>query len=82
MDVYYNKAKKRVHKIVATGNVSIENPDGNTTFSDNVIYLAEEGRIILGGDPEAAYFTDSKFAKAEPLTPAAAVSQEASNGTA
>lgn len=56
MDVYYNKVSRRVSKIVALGNVVIENPDGNKTFSDSVIYLADEGRIILGGDTEALYF--------------------------
>ncbi|MCB9800502.1 MAG: LPS export ABC transporter periplasmic protein LptC [Candidatus Omnitrophica bacterium] len=56
MDVYYNKDSRKVNKIVATGNVVIHNPDGNKTYSDNVIYLAEEGRIILGGDTEALYF--------------------------
>ncbi len=56
MDVFYNKTTRRVSKIVAVGNVVIENPEGNKTFSDNVVYLAEEGRIILGGDTEALYF--------------------------
>jgi len=56
MDVYYNKVSRKVSKIVALGNVVIENPDGNKTFSDSVIYLAEEGRIILGGDTEALYY--------------------------
>ncbi len=56
MDVYYNKTTRRVSKIVAVGNVVIENPEGNKTYSDNVVYLAEEGRIILGGDTEALYF--------------------------
>jgi LPS export ABC transporter protein LptC len=56
MDVYYNKETRRVAKIIAIGNVVIENPDGNKTYSDNVIYLAEEGRIILGGDTEALYY--------------------------
>lgn len=55
MDVYYNKISKRVSKITAAGDVAIENPDGNKTFSDSVIYLADEGRIILGGDTEALY---------------------------
>ena len=55
MDVYYNKDSRRVAKIVAVGNVIVENPDGNQTLSDNVTYLAEEGRIILGGDTEALY---------------------------
>ena len=56
MDVYYNRVSRRVSKIVAAGDVVIENPDGNKTFSDSVIYLADEGRIILGGDTEALYF--------------------------
>lgn len=56
MDVYYSKESRRVAKIVAVGNVVIENPDGNQTFSDNVVYLAEEGKIILGGNAEAVYF--------------------------
>lgn len=56
MDVYYNKVSKKVSKIVALGHVVIENPDGNQTFSDSVIYLADEGRVILGGDTEALYY--------------------------
>ncbi|HOW58480.1 MAG TPA: LPS export ABC transporter periplasmic protein LptC [Candidatus Omnitrophota bacterium] len=56
MDVYYNRVSRHVSKIVAAGNVVIENPDGNKTYSDSVIYLADEGRIILGGDTEALYF--------------------------
>jgi len=60
MDVYYSKTTRRVSKIVATGNVVVDNPDGNQTYSDNVIYLAEEGRIILGGDAEALYKEGSK----------------------
>ena len=63
MDVYYNKDTRRVGKIVAFGDVIVENPDGNQTFSDNVIYLAEEGRIILGGDAEALYIEGSKSVK-------------------
>lgn len=59
MDVFYNKATRRVSKMVATGNVVVENQDGNRTFSDNVIYLAEEGRIILGGDAEGVYVEGS-----------------------
>ncbi|MDP3921594.1 MAG: LPS export ABC transporter periplasmic protein LptC [Candidatus Omnitrophota bacterium] len=56
MDVYYNKVTRNVSKIVALGNVIIENPDGNKTFSDSAIYLADQGRIILGGDTEVIYF--------------------------
>lgn len=56
MDVFYNKTSRKVARIVAEGNVTIENPDGNKTYSDSVVYLAEEGRIILGGDAEALYY--------------------------
>jgi len=60
MDVYYSKESKKVSKIVARGNVMIENPDGNKTYSDSVIYLADEGRVILGGDTEALYSGGSR----------------------
>ncbi len=60
MDVYYSKQNKKVSKIVARGNVMIENLDGNKTYSDNVVYLADEGRVILGGDTEALYAGGSK----------------------
>jgi lipopolysaccharide export system protein LptA len=63
MDVYYNKVSSQVSKIVALGNVVIENPDGNQTFSANAIYLAEEGRVILGGDTEAIYFQGENLNK-------------------
>ena len=66
MDVYYNKQSRRVSKIVAVGNVVVENKDGNETFSDSVTYLAEEGRIILGGDTEALYAQGSR-SKADPF---------------
>lgn len=60
MDVFYNKQTRRVSKIVAVGNVIVDNKDGNETFSDSVTYLAEEGRIILGGDAEALYAAGSR----------------------
>lgn len=56
MDVYYNRVSRHVSKIIAVGDVVIENPDGNKTYSDSVIYLSEEGRVILGGDTEALYY--------------------------
>ena len=56
MDVYYDKGSRKISKMVATGNVVIENPDGNKTYSDNVVYLAAEGKVILGGDAEALYY--------------------------
>ncbi|MSR77415.1 MAG: LPS export ABC transporter periplasmic protein LptC [Candidatus Omnitrophica bacterium] len=63
MDVYYNKISRHVAKIVALHNVVIENPDGNKTYSDSVIYLADEGRVILGGDTEALYYDNTNLKK-------------------
>lgn len=59
MDVHYDRDSRRVYKIVARGNVVIEQ-EGNVTYSDNVVYLAEEGRVIMGGDPEAVYYPDKQ----------------------
>lgn len=62
MDVYYDKVTRKVAKIIALQNVVIENPDGSKTYSDSVIYLADEGKIILGGDTEALYFDGQEAA--------------------
>ncbi len=56
MDVIYDKVSKRVDTIVAKGNVAIITPEGNATYSDEVTYLAKEGRVIMGGSTEAVYF--------------------------
>ncbi len=58
MKVYYDEGTKRVSKMVATGNVVVISSDGNKTYSDNVVYLPQEGRVILGGDSETTYFPD------------------------
>ena len=64
MDVIYDKKTRRVSKIIARGNVVIVSKDGNITYSDNAIYLTEEGRMILGGDVEAQYRAEeSSFKK-------------------
>ncbi len=68
MEVYYNKTSHRVSKIVASGNVVVENSDGNQTYSDTVIYMAEEGKIILGGDVEALYMEGTKPMQESMLT--------------
>ncbi|MBI4373081.1 MAG: LPS export ABC transporter periplasmic protein LptC [Candidatus Omnitrophica bacterium] len=55
IDVIYQKDTRRVSKMIARGNVIIVSKEGNKTFSDNAVYLAKEGRIVLGGDVEAEY---------------------------
>jgi len=51
---------RKIFKMVARGNVVIISKEGNKTFSDNAIYLANEGRVILGGDVEAEYKKEEK----------------------
>ncbi|MBN1493278.1 MAG: LPS export ABC transporter periplasmic protein LptC [Candidatus Omnitrophica bacterium] len=52
MDVYYDKDAGDVEKIYAYGNVIILQ-DESKTYCDNVLYLAREGKTILGGEPES-----------------------------
>jgi len=66
MDVFYDKVSRRVSKMVARGNVIIVSTEGNTTYSDNAIYLAAEGRIILGGDVDADYKKTKNHFRAVP----------------
>lgn len=60
MDVLYDKNTRRVSKIIAHGNVVIVSKEGNKTYSDNAVYLAKDGRMILGGDVEAQYRSEEK----------------------
>ena len=67
MDVFYDKVTKKVAKIEAMGNVVIITPEGNATYSDEVEYLAEEGRILMGGSTEAVYFPGTRTGDENPL---------------
>ncbi|OGW87015.1 MAG: LPS export ABC transporter periplasmic protein LptC [Omnitrophica bacterium RIFCSPHIGHO2_02_FULL_46_11] len=58
MDVIYEKDTRKVSKIVARGNVIIVSKEGNKTYSDIAVYLAKEGRVVLGGDVDAKYRSD------------------------
>ena len=51
MDVYYDKESREAEKIYAYGDVLIEQGK-KKTYSDSVLYLVKEGRVILDGDPE------------------------------
>ena len=59
MDVLYEKETRRVSKIIARGNVVVVSKEGNKSFSDTAVYLAKEGRVILGGDVDTEYRTKS-----------------------
>ena len=49
--------------MVARGNVIIESKEGNKTYSDSAVYLAKEGRVVLGGDVETEYVAEEKYSE-------------------
>ena len=50
MDVFIDRQKKSITKIVCTGNVRIKQ-EGSTTFSRKAVYFAEQGKVTLLGEP-------------------------------
>lgn len=69
MDVFYDKMTKKLDTIQAMGNVVITTPEGNATYSDEVIYKVKEGRIVMGGGTEAVYFPGTNSAEDDSLLP-------------
>jgi len=67
MDVYYDQASKQIDHIVATGNVVITTPEGNATYSEELVYYAKEGRVVIGGGTEAVFFPGSETGKEAPM---------------
>ncbi len=63
MDVLYDKDSRKVSKIIARGNVVITSIEGNKTYSDNAVYFADQGRVVLGGDVEAQYRSEEPGAE-------------------
>lgn len=51
IDVYFDKATRRIKCVVARGNVKIVNGE-NVTYSEKAIYLVEQGRVILPKRPK------------------------------
>lgn len=60
MKVTFNTREKRIDKIVCRGRVLIEQGQ-NQTYSDQAIYLAGEGRVILTGRPKLVIFQDEQW---------------------
>lgn len=58
--VYFDPKQKKIYKAVATGNVKIMHQQ-NTTYSDKAVYLADEGRVILGGKPKVIIYSTEKL---------------------
>ncbi len=57
MDVYIDREEQKLIKIVCTGNVRV-NQGVNKTFSQKAVYLAEEGKVILSGEPKLVIYAE------------------------
>ncbi len=57
MDVYIDRDQQKLIKIICMGNVRV-NQGGNKTFSHRAVYLAEEGRVILSGEPKLVIYAE------------------------
>ena len=57
MDVYIDREEQKLIKIICTGNVRV-NQGGNKTFSQKAVYLAEEGKVILSGEPKLIIYAE------------------------
>ena len=57
---YIDPEQKKLYKAVAKGNVKIMRQQ-NTTFSDEAIYLAKEGRVILVGSPKVVIYSVNRL---------------------
>lgn len=52
MTVFYDNTKNKVTKILCAGHVKVRK-DERALFSDEAIYLEDEGKIIFTGNPKA-----------------------------
>jgi len=50
MIVYYDDSNKKIHKIVALGNVRVVK-ENRALFSDKAVYLDKDQKIIFSGNP-------------------------------
>lgn len=57
MEVYIDKATKEISKVICIGDVQIQR-DKNQTFSQKAVYLANEGKVILTGNPKLIIYPE------------------------
>ena len=50
MEVHFNPKSKTIEKMIATGHVKIIQ-DKNTSYSDKAVYTANDGKVVLTGNP-------------------------------
>ena len=64
---YIDPEQKKLYKVVAKGNVKIIHRQ-NTSYSDEAIYLANEGRVILAGRPKVVIYSTDELMKGAEAT--------------
>ena len=60
---YIDPEQRKLSKVVAKGNVKIIHRQ-NISYSDEAIYLANEGRVILAGRPKVVIYSTDELMKA------------------
>jgi LPS export ABC transporter protein LptC len=55
-EVYFDEKGEKIHKVVALGNVEIKR-NGDASFSKRAIYLVDERKIILTGQPKLLVYS-------------------------
>lgn len=57
MEVIFDKASKKLVKVIAEGNVNIVRGE-NSTFSEKAIYTFDDGKAVLTGSPKIVIFPE------------------------
>ena len=60
MDAYFDFKNKKILRIISQGNVKIVK-DENTSYSDEALYSAEDGKLTLSGNPRLVINSKDKI---------------------
>ena len=60
MDAYFDFKNKKILRIISQGNVKIVK-DENTSYSDEALYSAEDGKLTLSGNPRLVINSRIKY---------------------
>jgi LPS export ABC transporter protein LptC len=62
-EVFFNPDTKAITRVIATGNVRIIQGE-NVTYSQKAEYLADEGKVILSGEPKLTIYSKGEAGNA------------------
>ena len=60
MDAYFDFKNKKILRIISKGNVKIVK-DENTSYSDEALYSAQDGKLTLSGNPRLVINSKDKI---------------------